>query len=289
MTIFLDKSASLTPKAQNIICKSQTERPWTGAYNRVLTEGSYLCRRCGLALFRANSQFDSGCGWPAFDLEISGAVQQLADPDGLRTEIRCKRCDAHLGHVFSGEYLTPKNQRYCVNALALDYVENSEVIDSEEAILAGGCFWGVEYYLKQLPGVLKAESGYTGGKIENPSYEQVCEGKSGHYEAVRILYDKDKISYSQIVKRFFEIHDPTQIMGQGPDSGYQYQSAIFYYDDNQRDAASMIIRQLSERGYAVATRLLPLQIFWPAEDYHQDYYHKKGSLPYCHHPVMRFS
>lgn len=289
MPIFLDKIASLTPQTKKILCEKHTESPWSGCYNRVLSHGSYLCRRCGLALFRANSQFDSACGWPAFDIEIKTSIQQLPDPDGIRTEIQCNRCKGHLGHIFSGEYLTTQNRRYCVNALSLDYVENNEVIDTEEAILAGGCFWGVDYYLKRIPGVLKVETGYTGGTRINPSYQEICAGDTGHYEAVRVIYDTRKTNYTALVKHFFEIHDPTQVMGQGPDFGYQYQSAIFYYNDKQLEAAQALIRKLIENQYEIITKLLPVQIFWPAETYHQDYYNKQGKLPYCHHPVMRFS
>lgn len=287
MTKYIDKLASLTPETKNIICESHTERPYTGRYNSVLSQGSYLCRRCGLALFRANSQFDSGCGWPSFDVEIANAVKHQPDPDGMRIEIVCSRCEGHLGHIFTGEYLTPQNRRYCVNALSLDYVENNDVIDSEEAILAGGCFWGIEYFLQKVFGVLKVESGYIGGSAY-PSYEQVCAGNTGHYEAVRVIYDNAKTNYFNIVKRFFEIHDPCQVMGQGPDLGFQYQSAIFYFNAAQQQTAQELVRRLKDKGYPVVTKLAAAQLFWAAEDYHQDYYTKHQKIPYCHHPVMRF-
>lgn len=154
-----------------------------------------MCRRCGLALFRGSSQFDSGCGWPSFDECVSSMVRELLDADGQRMEVRCHRCDAHLGHVFDGESLTPKNRRYCINSASIDFVDEHTVLDSEEAILAGGCFWGVDYYLRRIPGVLKVEVGYTGGMILNPSYEQVCSGDTGHYEAVRVVYDQSKTDY----------------------------------------------------------------------------------------------
>lgn len=288
MTSFLDKTASLTPTARRIICEQATEYPHSGAYNTVVTQGSYLCRRCGLALFRANSQFASGCGWPSFDVNIPYAVKELPDSDGLRIEIRCHRCDAHLGHVFDGEYLTAKNRRHCVNSAAIDFVANNDVVDTEEAILAGGCFWGVEHYLGQIPGVLAVESGYTGGTTAEPTYNQICSGTTGHYEAVRVVFDRAKTDYHAIAKRFFEIHDPTQRMGQGPDLGHQYQSAVFYYNTSQHDETCKLIEQLKKKGYDVATQLLPAQIFWPAEEYHQNYYAKQSKMPYCHQPVMRF-
>ncbi|RUR07604.1 bifunctional methionine sulfoxide reductase B/A protein [Legionella sp. km772] len=285
---YLDKTASLTPLEKKIIVEKATEYPHTGKYNHLATQGTYLCRRCGLALFRAHSQFSSGCGWPSFDDELPRAIKRLPDGDGQRTEILCTRCEAHLGHVFQGEYLTTKNLRHCVNSASLDFVIDEQVLDSEEAIVAGGCFWGVEHYLRQLPGVLFAESGYTGGHLLNPSYEQICQGRSGHYEAVRIIYDRKQTDYYRVVKRFFEIHDPTQRTGQGPDLGQQYQSAIFYYNQEQLQTAQDLIQVLMNKGYSVATRLLPAQTFWPAEEYHQAYYSKHRKLPYCHSPVLRF-
>lgn len=288
MSDYLDKLASLMPKARKIICDKATEAPFTGQYDTILTTGTYLCRRCGLALFRADSQFHSGCGWPSFDVDIPGTVKKLLDPDGVRMEIRCHRCDAHLGHIFEGEYLTTKNTRYCVNAASLDFVENNTVLDSEEAILAGGCFWGVDYYMKRIPGVLLVESGYTGGHVLQPSYTQICTGNTGHYEAVRIIFDPSLTSYEQILKRFFEIHDPTQTMGQGPDLGYQYQSVIFYYDEAQKNCAQYLIQSLEKIGYIITTTVLPVSVFWPAEAYHQNYYEKTGKQPYCHYPVKRF-
>lgn len=288
MDTYLDKTQSLTPLARKIICDKATEYPHTGSYNTLVTQGTYLCRRCGLALFRATSQFSSGCGWPSFDDEIPNAIQRIPDADGQRMEIVCSRCAGHLGHVFIGEHITTKNLRHCVNSASIDFVADNKVLDTEEAIVAGGCFWGVEFFLKQMPGVLKVESGYTGGIIESPNYDQVCSGHSGHYEAVRVVYDRAQTDYYQVLKRFFEIHDPTQKNGQGPDIGSQYHSAVFYYTPEQKQEAQSLMHILMQTGYAVATKLLPVQVFWPAEDYHQDYYAKHSKVPYCHSPVNRF-
>ncbi|WP_031566914.1 bifunctional methionine sulfoxide reductase B/A protein [Legionella wadsworthii] len=288
MSDYLDKTASLTPLAKRVICDKATEYPHTGVYNSIKQEGTYLCRRCGFALFRGSSQFSSGCGWPSFDDNIVHAVKQIPDSDGRRTEILCLRCSAHLGHVFTGEYFTQKNLRHCVNSASIDFVADSTVLDTEEAIMAGGGFWGVDHYLKQVPGVLRVEAGYTGGVVSDPSYDQVCQGNTGHYEAVRVIYDKDKTDYHQILKRFFEIHDPTQKSGQGPDIGPQYQSAVFYYNQEQLEEAETLIQMLKKKGYQVATLLLPVKTFWPAEEYHQDYYNKHQKAPYCHQPVKRF-
>ena len=288
MDNFLDKTASLTPLARDIICNKSTEAPHTGTYNDVVTKGSYLCRRCGLALFRAHSQFSASCGWPSFDDNIAQTVISRPDDDGQRMEICCNRCDGHLGHVFIGEHFTEKNRRLCVNSAAIDFVTDSTVVDTEEALVAGGCFWGIDYYLRRMPGVLKVEVGYSGGTIASPTYDQVCSGHSGHYETVRVVFDRLTTDYSTILKRFFEIHDPTQPTGQGPDIGSQYQSAVFYYNKVQYEQVYVLIQALKDKNYAVATRLIEVQPFWPAEEYHQSYYTKHDKLPYCHQPVTRF-
>lgn len=276
------KTKSLPPATLSIILNKDTERPFTGEYDGYDQPGTYLCRQCGLALFRASTKFHSGCGWPSFDNEIANAVKRQTDADGKRTEILCARCGAHLGHVFIGEGFTKANTRHCVNSLSLDFVPNTEVTDTEEAIFAAGCFWGVEYYFKKLPGVLKTEVGYTGGHKNNPTYKEVCAGGTGHIEALRVVYDPKKISYEELTKYFFEIHDPTQTGGQGPDIGEQYLSIVFYYNDEQKKIAEKLKQQLQEKGYSIATKILPVNTFWPAEDYHQDYYQKTKKEPYCH-------
>ena len=282
------KSASLTPQVLDIVQNKSTESPFTGEYDDFNHPGTYLCRQCGLALFRSQTKFHSGCGWPSFEQEISGAVKQEPDRDGQRTEILCARCDAHLGHVFHGEGFTAKNTRHCVNSLSLEFVANLEVRDTEEAMYAAGCFWGVEYYLKKLPGVLKTEVGYAGGHLQSPTYEEICHYETGHVEVIRVIYDPSIIDYETLGKAFFEIHDPTQTDGQGPDLGEQYLSRIFYFNKAQKQIAENLITLLSESGYMVATQLLPVSTFWPAETYHQDYYGKTQKEPYCHRYVKRF-
>ena len=156
------------------------------------------------------------------------------------------------------------------------------------AYFAGGCFWGVEHYMEQLDGVLLVESGYMGGHVDNPTYEDVSSQESGHLETVRVWFDPAKISYERVAKQFFEIHDPTQADGQGPDIGPEYLSAVFVTGDEQRATVEDLIARLEARGYAVVTQIKPMAKFWPAEDYHQDWYVKKKSEPYCHAYVDRF-
>ncbi len=289
MTTYLDKLASLTPVVRQIICEQSTEAPYSGEYNALPTQGSYLCRRCGWGLFRASSQFTAGCGWPSFDDDLLQRVRRSPDPDGMRTEISCSRCAGHLGHIFLGENFTVSSQRYCVNSLALDFVPDIQVLDTAEAIVAGGCFWGIEHALQQVPGVVKVESGYSGGQVSSPQYAEICAGHTGHYEAVRVVYDVAKTDYNTILMHFFEMHDPCQVNGQGPDRGPQYRSAVFYYDPMQYEQASQLIKRLEENGYSVATVLNPVTTFWAAEAYHQDYFIKHPAAAHCHTKVARFT
>lgn len=268
------KTNSLPPAIQAIILNKSTEYPFTGTYNEWDKPGTYLCRQCGLALFRSSAKFHSGCGWPSFDEEILGTVSRELDQDGMRTEILCARCHAHLGHVFHGEQFTKTNIRHCVNSLSLDFVSNLSVLDTEEAIFAAGCFWGVEANFKKLPGVLLTEVGYTGGEFNNPSYRDVCQGDTGHVEAVRVIYDPKQLDYATLVKYFLTIHDPTQQSGQGPDIGSQYLSKIFYYTDEQQKIAENMLTELKIKGIKIATKVLAVKIFWRAEDYHQNYCEK---------------
>lgn len=162
-------------------------------------------------------------------------------------------------------------------------------VESEAvAYFAGGCFWGVEYFLEKLDGVISVESGYMGGHIDNPSYEQVSAHQTGHLEAVKVRYDPAKIDYEAIARRFFEIHDPTQANGQGPDIGPQYLSAVFVANDIERKTTNALIGQLRQRGFDVVTEVKPVTEFYDAEDYHQDYYVRHDKKPYCHAPVDRF-
>ena len=266
-----------------------TETPFTGKYVNNKDKGTYLCKKCGSALFHSIAKFESGCGWPSFDDEIRGAVTRFPDADGMRTEITCSSCGAHLGHVFEGERFTAKNIRHCVNSVSLDFVP--VILEKGRygtAIFAGGCFWGVEYFLQKAPGVISVISGYTGGKVRNPSYKEVCTGLTGHAEAVKIIYDPGKTDYETLLKLFLEIHDPTQVGGQGPDIGDQYRSEIFYLNEEQKTIAEKNIALLRSKGYKVVTAVTKASEFYDAESYHQDYYFNNGKVPYCHGYTKRF-
>lgn len=276
-----DEHRDLTPEEERVIVHKGTEMPFTGEYDDHFEAGIYTCRRCGAMLYRSADKFRAGCGWPAFDDEIRGAVRRVPDADGMRTEIVCAHCGGHLGHVFLGERLTPKDTRHCVNSISMLFVPEGEARYGT-AYFAGGCFWGVEYWLERAPGVLSVVSGYMQGHVDNPCYEEVCRQDTGHAESVKVLYDPVRTNFEALAKLFFEIHDPTQVNRQGPDVGHSYRSGVYTVDEDQARVAQSLVAQLRKMGLDVATEVEPAKTFWPAEDYHQDYYQRKGSQPYCH-------
>lgn len=147
-----------------------------------------------------------------------------------------------------------------------------------QAIFAAGCFWGVQYYFDQIPGVLETTVGYIGGNTDNPTYEQVCTHSTGHAEALKIIYDPKIVSYEMLLRHFFRMHDPTQLNRQGPDIGDQYRSAIFYVNEEQKNQAQQVIDDLNRSEFhgKVATALEPAKVFWKAEEYHQKFTQRTG-------------
>jgi len=284
------KLHKLTSEEEKVILFKGTERPFSGKYNDFSEKGTYICKQCGSPLYKSSDKFKSECGWPSFDDEIKGAVKRVPDADGMRTEIVCANCGAHLGHVFIGEGLTPKNMRHCVNSISLEFVpaDSNRMETNDTAIFAGGCFWGVEYHMHSIDGVISTEVGYTGGHIEQPTYRDVCTHTTGHAEAVRVVFNTQKTDYEKIARMFFEIHDPTQVNRQGPDIGDQYRSEIFYRNNSQKEIAEKLISILQQKGFKIATRVDPATTFWKAEEYHQQYYEKEGQTPYCHVYIKRF-
>jgi peptide methionine sulfoxide reductase msrA/msrB len=292
---FRPRIATLNDSERSVMVDKATERPFTGTLLHNHDEGIYHCRLCGAPLFSSQSKFDSGSGWPSFDDTLPGAIREIPDTDGSRVEIVCAACGAHLGHVFRGEKMTPRDTRHCVNSVSLTF-ESDDHNKSDKATapklakayFAGGCFWGVEHYMQQIGGVKEAISGFMGGHMKNPGYYDVVRGDTGHLETVEVIYDPAKVSYGELVKSFFEIHDPAQTDGQGPDIGSQYLSAVFVHGEEEAKIVKHYIDCLQENGLRVVTQILSVKEFYPAEEYHQDYYDKNGKTPYCHKLIDRF-
>lgn len=286
MTMEQTHFRKLTLEEAKVIEHKGTELPYTGEYENFFDNGIYSCKKCGNALYLSKDKFDSGCGWPSFDDEIQGAIKKIADADGQRTEIVCAKCNGHLGHLFLNEGITKKNTRHCVNSISLKFIPEKH--EPEEAIFAGGCFWGVEYLMEKQKGVILVESGYIGDNIPNPNYEMVCYQNTNYAEAVKITFNSSLTNYQTLVKYFLEIHDPTQFNKQGPDIGKQYRSEIFYTNELQKTIATKLVTQLKTKGYKVVTKITAASTFYRAEEYHQNYYKKKGNIPYCHFHTKRF-
>ena len=284
-----------------------TEPAFRNAYWDNKKPGIYVDVVSGEPLFNSLDKFDSGTGWPSFTQPVKGAeVAEKKDTSfgTTRTEVRSKIADSHLGHVFN-DGPGDKGLRYCINSAALKFIPVEEMDQAgyggylepfvkanlikapqrETAILAGGCFWGMEEIIREIPGVIKTTVGYSGGKTANPTYEVVCTGATGHAEAIEVVFDSARLSYAALLDYFFRMHDPTTLNRQHNDIGTQYRSAIFHTSDEQKQTAERVKAQLEQAKKfkrPITTEITQASKFYSAEDYHQKYLVKNPGGYTCH-------
>lgn len=302
----------LSPMQYRVTQQCGTEPPFENEYWNNHAAGIYVDIVSGEPLFSSQDKFDSGSGWPSFTKPIDKAIinEKVDLSHGMRrVEVRSGKGDSHLGHVFP-DGPGPAGLRYCINSASLRFipVERFEaegygeylklfakdpqktptaiVATEEVAVLAGGCFWGVEELIRQLPGVLSTDVGYTGGAVPNPTYSMMTTGKTGHAEAVRVTFDPRKLKYADLLRYFFRLHDPTTLNRQGNDRGTQYRSVIFYTSPEQAKVAEEVKREVNGSGKwsgPVVTEIVPASTWYKAEDYHQDYLQKNPEGYTCHY------
>jgi peptide methionine sulfoxide reductase msrA/msrB len=284
-----------------------TEPAFRNAYWDNHKPGIYVDVVSGEPLFSSLDKFDSGTGWPSFTKPLNpGEVVEKTDTTfGMeRTEVRSSVADSHLGHVFD-DGPAPTGMRYCINSASLKFIPVEEMdqagygqylepfvkaglikpVSHETAILAGGCFWGMEEIIRKIPGVVKTSVGYTGGSTKDPTYEQVCTGATGHAEAIEVVFDPAKLSYESLLDYFFRMHDPTTLNRQHNDVGTQYRSAIFYTSEEQRQTAEKVKAGWDKSGKfkrPITTEVTKASAFYSAEEYHQKYLIKNPGGYTCH-------
>jgi len=312
----------LTPQQYQVTQREGTEPAFRNEYWDNHRPGIYVDVVSGEPLFSSLDKFESGTGWPSFTRPLEPANVATRDDRTLwmkRTEVRSKHAGSHLGHLFD-DGPAPTGQRYCMNSAALRFVP-AEKLEEEgygqylalfakagaadkvtasdragaaakgssnraEAILAGGCFWGMQEILRGIPGVIETEAGYSGGTTTDPTYEEVHSGSTGHAEAVRIVFDPQRLPYEELLGYFFRMHDPTTPNRQGNDVGTSYRSAIFYEDEAQRQTAEAVKARVDASGKwkrPIVTEIVPASKFWSAEGYHQDYLQKHPDGYTCHY------
>ncbi len=291
----------LTAIQFSVTQESDTERPFANPYWDLHDEGIFVDVVSGEPLFSSKDKYDSGTGWPSFSRPLVAAnIETRSDKSTAseRIEVRSAHAGSHLGHVFD-DGPPPSGQRYCMNSAALRFIAKdklqaegygefagqfSQSSGKKKLILAGGCFWSMERVFEDLnaEGILDVQSGYTGGHKDNPTYEQVSEGSTGHYEAVQITYDPKKISMERLLEVFWLNIDPFDASGEFCDKGPEYKSAIFTDGEDEKRIAEQsqefVKKNAKEKG-KIYTQILPVSRFFPAEDFHQNF-HKKNAVRY---------
>ena len=272
--------AILTAEQYRITRQQGTESPHSSDMCSHFEPGIYSCVCCKTKLFDGSEKFESGTGWPSFTQPLkANLINYVKDTAHgmVRIEATCNTCDAHLGHVFP-DGPEPSGLRYCLNAEALERVTETE----KKAIFGGGCYWCTDAVFTEVKGVLNIRSGFTGGSIANPTYREVCSGRTGHAEVIEITYDPEVISYKELLEIHMLTHDPTTLNRQGGDVGTQYRSGIYYKTEEEKQRAEEVIKELEDSfPDNIVTEIKPLDVFYEAQEEHQDYYANNSEAPYC--------